>query len=184
MRGALLVLLLGALALMLQGALTTFLPPALCPDLRLLLVIGAALHLGAGSGLLVTAALGYGTDLLSGALLGQNAFLGLLVFAAARAVDGTLDLRRPLPTAIFAAVVSPLCGLGLTGLAWLFGAGPPLDLHAVLGMGLQAALNGACAPFVISAVGEAVAWTGEVEAPRRSGSLGRPTPLGGVRSPR
>lgn len=184
MRGALLLLFLGALALMLQGALATFLPPALCPDLRLLLVIGAALHLGAASGLLVTAALGYGTDLLSGALLGQNALLGLLVFAAARAVDGTLELRRPIPTAIFAAVVSPLCGLGLTGLSWLFGAGPPLDLHAVLVLGLQALVNAVCAPFVISAVGEGVGWTGEAEAPRRGGSLGRPTPLGGARSPR
>jgi len=183
-RAALLVLLLGALALILQGALATFVPPALCPDLRLLVVMGAALHLGAASGLLVTAALGYGTDLLSGALLGQNAFLGLLVFAAARAVDGTLELRRPIPTATFAAVVSPLCGIGLTGLSWLFGAGPPLDLHAALVLGVQALVNGVCAPFMVSVVGEVAGWVDEVELPRRGGSLGRPTPLGGARSPR
>ena len=139
---------LGGAALILQGVLATVLPPRWCPDLLFLVVVATGLCAPIASGLLVAAALGYATDLLSSSLLGEHALLFAIVFAATRRGNRKLNLRGDLPRAIFVALLTVAYALGLSGLGWAFGRPPVLSLSLLPSLALHAAVNALATPFV------------------------------------
>lgn len=146
MRPALAVLGLGGLGVALQGALADLLPRAVVPELGLLAVVGAALVLGRGSGMAVAFLLGLGADLLSGALLGQQAALRLLAFAVTVGLGGSLDLGRGLPLAVFVFALVLGDGIALLGLTRLFLGPVPVSLGELEVLAGRAALTAALAP--------------------------------------
>jgi hypothetical protein len=148
MRPTLALLGLGLLAAVVQGALSQLLPAWAVPDLSLLLTLAVALVLGAGSGLLVAAAVGLGADMVSGTLLGQLACLRLLELTFTRAIAGQLDLRRGLPLAIFAFALVWIDGLGQAGLSWLFLGAFPLQPGEIVTLCLRALVTAPFAPLV------------------------------------
>jgi rod shape-determining protein MreD len=108
------VLLLGFAALVVQGALARTIAPPWCPDLALLVVIGIGLRWpGFLAGLLIVVPLGYAMDLLSGSLMGQHAFMRLVVYLTAAVASRQLDLSGGLPVAIFVFGVTIFYGLGI-----------------------------------------------------------------------
>jgi rod shape-determining protein MreD len=110
------VLALLALAtLVLQGAAAALVSPWLVPDLGLLLVVSVAVAAGPAEGMLVAAAVGLGTDLLTGAPVGHHLLLRLVVFAVARVLAAPFHLR----TATLCALVFGLCVLDALGTAAL-----------------------------------------------------------------
>ncbi len=107
----------GWAALVLQSVAARLAPPALCPELGLLVVVGLGLCMPAPSGLLLAAAIGYATDLLSGSLFGQHALLSVLAFGATRAASRGLNFRGAAARAIYAGLLSAAYAFGLAGLA-------------------------------------------------------------------
>jgi rod shape-determining protein MreD len=153
MKRGLALLLAGVVALMLQGAAALVVPARFLPDLGLLLVIGLALCLrSTAAGVLLAALLGYASDLLSGTLLGQHALLRMAAYAAARFGSARLNLRGPLPQALFVMLLSVAYACALWALVAFFvpgaGGAPLLTLHELLP---HAVVNGVCAPFVSAA---------------------------------
>jgi rod shape-determining protein MreD len=139
---------LGGAALILQGVLATVLPPRACPDLLFLVVVATGLCAPIASGLLVAAALGYATDLLSSSLLGEHALLFAVAFGATRRGNRKLNLRGDLPRAIFVAFLTVAYALCLSGLGWAFGRPPILSLSLLPSLVLHAAVNALAIPIV------------------------------------
>lgn len=133
-----------------QGALAPFLPRGIFPDLGLLLVIalGVALR-STAAGLALSAWLGFVSDLLSGALLGQHALLRLLAFGVARATSSHVNLQGPLTQMGLAAVLTLASAFGVFALTAFFesGAATVFPLADLL---LHTAANALAAPFVVS----------------------------------
>jgi rod shape-determining protein MreD len=152
-RGALVLLALGLLLLVLQSALGTILPVHGVPDFGLLVPVAAALLLGPASGLLVTAAVGLGADMLSGSLLGQQAALRICAFGLTRALASQLDLRRTLPLMVYTAGVALLDALGMAGLSRVFLGAFPLGLHDAEAVAARAALCALAVPPVLGIAG-------------------------------
>jgi len=148
-RDALIVFAAGCLGLAVEAALLAQLPPALVPELSLLFPITAALLLGPLAGLLVCAALGFGADALSGALLGQHAFLRLVEYAAVRLVIGQFDLLRPLPFAAFALAVALADAAGSAALIQYFLGGFAPDRNTLVQVGARAFATALAAPLVL-----------------------------------
>jgi rod shape-determining protein MreD len=149
-----------------HGTLATLLPAALAPDLTLVLTVAVAVTGPPLSGLFFAAGVGFGADLLSGALLGQHALLRILVFAAARALGAQFDLRRGLPLAIFVGVLSVADALGLLVLGSLFQETTLLGFDAVgvvLARSLWAAL---LAPVTVRALNALQEWLEEGDTRR------------------
>jgi rod shape-determining protein MreD len=154
-------------ALVLQGALAALLPPALVPDLGLLLAVVAAVVAPALPALLLAAGVGFGADLLSGTLLGQQALLRLLAFAATRFVSGQFHLERGVPLATFCLALGGLDALGLAGLSWLFAGASPFGWEALPTLAVRALLGAALVPFVHGVVGGLSETLQEGDTPRR-----------------
>jgi rod shape-determining protein MreD len=139
----------GLLLIVLEGALAQGFSVRFIPDFSLLVTIAAALAFPPGRGMILAVVFGLGTDMLSGSLLGQVAFLRLLEFGLAQALAGQLDLRRTVPAAVFAATLVGIDSLGLVGLSRLFLGGFPVAWSELVGLAPRALLTGACAPFVL-----------------------------------
>jgi rod shape-determining protein MreD len=168
MRRAAALLVLGIGCLVLQGAAATVAPPPYCPDLALLVVLGMGLRWeGLPSGFGLAAALGYATDVLSGSLLGQHVLLRLFAFAGAHLGSRQLNLRGPLPLALFAAGVTVAYGIGLLALTRFFATPAAASWSWGIDLIQHALVNAIFAPWVSSAVERVSAWTGEDEAGRR-----------------
>ena len=168
MRRALALVALGLLAVFVQGALATHLRPPWSPDLGLLVVVAFGLHWrGFAGGLCASAALGYVSDVLSGSLFGQHALLRLLAFAGARLASRQLNLRGPLPLAIFAAALTAVYALALLALTSFFTGAADWGLGGVVDTLRHALINALGAPVVAAAVERVATWTGEDEAARR-----------------
>jgi cell shape-determining protein MreD len=158
---------LGVLAPMLQGAAGTFVPARFCPDLALLLVVALGLCWRSTSGgLLLAAGLGYATDLLSGALLGQHALLRVLEFLAARLASHHLNLRGPLPQSVFVAGLAAANGLALGALTSFFAAGFGPGWISAGDVWPQALVDALCAPFAVRGVERLLARLGDEDARR------------------
>lgn len=166
-RSALALTALGLAALVLQGTLAALLPPALVPDLGLLVALSAAVSAPALPALALAAGVGFGADLLSGTLLGQQALLRLLAFAGTRFVSGQFHLERGLPLATFCLAVGLLDALGLAGLSWLFTGASPFGLEGLPTLVVRAVLGAALVPFVHGLVGGLSETLQEGDAPRR-----------------
>jgi len=147
MRPALALLLLGWLAALVQGGLAHVLPGWAVPDLSLLVTIAAAAALEPGYGLVVAAGIGLGSDMISGPLLGQFAFLRLIELTLARGVAGQLDLRRGLPLTVFAFALVLFDGLAQLALGRLLLGSFPLQPLELLGLAGRALVSAPLAPF-------------------------------------
>jgi rod shape-determining protein MreD len=164
----------GLVALVLQGALATLLVPPWCPDLALLVLVAIALRWeGVAGGLLLAATLGYATDLLSGSLLGQHAILDLFAFLATLAATRRLNLRGPWPLAFFVACLSMVYGIAMLVITGFFIGGAPLRWGWIGAQLIHAAVSGAFAPAVSSAVGLVAEWVGDDESGHRPIALHR-----------
>jgi rod shape-determining protein MreD len=164
----LVLLTLGVFALMVQGVVAQVLPANLVPDFALLLVVAIALRLrGAASGVVLAALLGYTTDLLSGSLLGQHALLRMAAYGVARFGSARLNLRGPLPQALFVGILSIAHAVGLWGLFAFFAAdtgSPLLTLRELLP---HALVNTIAAPFVTQGIGALLERLGDDEGGQR-----------------
>jgi rod shape-determining protein MreD len=140
---------LGLLVPIFQGAVAAFLPRGVCPDLGLLLVIalGVALR-STATGLAVSAWLGFVSDLLSGALLGQHALLRVLAFGVARLTSSHMNLQGPFTQMGLAAGLTLASALGMLALTAFFDAGTALVFPAAP-LFWHTAVNALCAPFVM-----------------------------------
>jgi rod shape-determining protein MreD len=158
---------LSLLVLIVQASAGRVLAPQWCPDLGLLLVIGFGLSLrSATSGIALAALVGYLSDLLSGSLLGQHMLLRMAAFAAARVGSRRLNLRGPLPLAIFAAALSAAHGLALWALVTFFASGAAPLWPPVGDFLAQALVNGLLAPLVAAGVARACQALGDEEGAR------------------
>jgi rod shape-determining protein MreD len=164
----LVLLVLGVAALMAQGVMTQTLPAHLVPDFGLLLVVAIALCMrGAASGVLLAALLGYTTDLLSGSLLGQHALLRMASYGVARFGSARLNLRGPLPQALFVVLLSIAHAVGLWGLFAFFAPDIGSSLLTLRELLPHALVNGIVAPFVTQGVGALLGRLGDDEGTQR-----------------
>ena len=115
-----------------QGTLASLFPRAMVPDLTLVATVAVAVTARPLAGLCFAAGIGFGADILSGALLGQHALMRLVVFAAARLLGAQFDLRQRIPLAIFVAVLSCVDAFGLWALGRVFQEGSIFGLEGVL----------------------------------------------------
>jgi len=164
----LVLLALGVVALMVQGVVTQVLPAYWVPDFGLLLVVAIALCLrGAASGVVLAALLGYATDLLSGSLLGQHVLLRMTAYGVARFGSARLNLRGPLPQALFVGFLSVAHAVGLWGLFSFFAADTGSSLLTLRELLIQALVNGIAAPFVSQGIGALLDRLGDDDASQR-----------------
>lgn len=167
MRETLVLFAAGVVGLALESALLAQLPFVTVPALSLLFPIAAALLLGPASGLVVSAALGFGADMLSGALLGQHAFLRLIEFVLVRTAVGQFDLARPLPFALFAFAVALADAAGSAALIQFFLGSFGADPRALGLVALRALTTAAAAPLVLGLARRVAAWgSGDAETRR------------------
>ncbi len=166
MRRALALAGLGLAALILQSVATAVLPARFVPDLALLLAIAAAVSATPIEGMLLATGVGYGADLLSGALLGQQALLRLAAFGVTRVVSGQFHLKG-LPLAICVASVTLADAAGTAGIGWLFAGDPWLGLHDPLALATRAVVNALAAPFAVGLLDTVLELLTERETRRR-----------------
>lgn len=166
MKSWLALLVAGLLALFGQGVAGLFVSARFVPDLALLLVVGAAIWLRSpAAGVLLAAALGYATDCLSGSLLGQHMLLAVGAYGVARAAATRLNLRGPLPQAVFVTCLAALHALALDTLVAF--VSPQVASRVAFSDALVHALVcGVAAPFVIDLVARLLASLGEDEGQR------------------
>ena len=168
MKQVLALLSLGVIALMVQGVVTQVLPAQWVPDLGLLLVVAIAVGLrGAASGIVLAALLGYATDLLSGSLLGQHALLRMGAYGVARFGSARLNLRGPLPQALFVGLLSVAHAVGLWGLFAFFAADSGSSLLTLRELLPHALVNGIAGPFVTQGIGALLDRLGDDESSQR-----------------
>jgi rod shape-determining protein MreD len=158
---------LSLLVLIVQASAGRILAPEWCPDLGLLLVVGFGLSLrSATSGVALAALVGYLSDLLSGSLLGQHMLLRMAAFGAARVGSRRLNLRGPVPLAIFVAALSAAHGLALWALVSFFASGAAPLWPPVGDFLAQAVVNGLLAPLVAAGVARVCQALGDEEGAR------------------
>ncbi len=154
---------------MVQGVVTQVLPAHLVPDFGLLLVVSIALCLrGAATGVVLAALLGYATDLLSGSLLGQHAVLRMAAYGVARFGSARLNLRGPLPQALFVGLLSVAHAVGLWGLFAFFAADIGSPLVTLRELLAHALVNGIAAPFVSQGIRALLDRLGDDEGTQRA----------------
>ena len=153
---------------MLQGALSPFLPAAFRPDLALLVVFALSLSWrNTATGLVLAAVCGFVVDLFSGALLGQNALLSVLVFVGARVLSVHVSMLGALPQMICAAALTAVHAIGVVGLTTLFTPGADFSLLRLGIIVPRVAVNALAAPPVSWAVTGLVGWISGEDVARR-----------------
>lgn len=158
----------GGAALVVQGGIATFLPPPWCPDFAFLIVLAMGLVWDAPvAGLFVAALLGFGADLLSGSLLGQNALFRLLLFVAARTASRRVNIRGAVPLACFVAAATVVYGLGMVAITSTYMGGSGLGWSGLADLLRHAAVNALFASPMLLGVQSAVAWASDSDAGRR-----------------
>ncbi|MGH0032149.1 MAG: hypothetical protein ACQGVC_20355 [Myxococcota bacterium] len=140
---------LGLVVPILQGVVAGFLPRGFCPDFGLLLVValGVAVRSTAG-GLALVAWLGFVSDLLSGALLGQHALLLVLAYGVARVASTHVNLQGTLTQMGLAAGLTLASAVGTFALTAFFDSSTARVFPGAEVL-WHAAVNAAVAPFVI-----------------------------------
>jgi len=165
-RGLVLVA-LGIAALMFHGAATSVVPARFVPDVGLLLVFAVALAVRSPvEGVALAGVFGFGTDLLSGGLLGQHVLLRMAAYGAARVGGARLNLRGALPRAVFVFFLTLGHAVGLWLLSLFFA---PDAARGLMGPGTilsQALVNAALAPFSTELVSHVASWLSEDEPGR------------------
>lgn len=160
--------LLGAFVPMLQGVAAYFLPARWVPDLGLLLVVALGLcWRTVGGGMALSCAIGFVADLLSGSLLGQHALLRMFAFGAARVGSQALNLRGPLPQAVFVAGLTVVNAGAFGALTAFFTPGPEMPWVVWRDVGPQALVNSIAAPIVAVLTAALVRTLSDDDAGRR-----------------
>ncbi len=176
MREALALFAAGLVALLVESAALQHLPAVVVPELSLLFPVAAALLLEPLAGLLVAVGLGFGADMLSGALYGQHAFLRLAEYAAVRGLAGQLDLRRPLPLAAFGFAVAALDAAAAAGVTRFFLGTFPVSAGELVRVAGRALASAVAAPSAIALARAASAW-GSLDEARREMRLDTKRPM-------
>lgn len=150
--------------MVMQGALALWLPPPFCPDLGLLVVICLGLSWPTlTTGLLLVGLLGFGADLLSNSLMGQQALLRIITFIGAYVASRQFNLKGSVPLMVFTGGVSLLYGLAVQGLSFFFmgavagqGAGWLVDSvwHACINALVVPVVSGLCGRIFVWVIGE------------------------------
>ena len=167
MKRALALFALGLTGLMFQGAVTSVVPVRFVPDFGLLLVFGIALSIrNPVAGVALSAVVGYATDLLSGALMGQHVLLRMTAYGVARVGGARLNLRGALPRALFVFFLTLGHALGLWLLLVFFLPAASGGLLAPGTVLTQALVNALLAPITTELVGLLSARLGEDETGR------------------
>ncbi|CAG0995836.1 hypothetical protein MYXO_02680 [Myxococcaceae bacterium] len=167
MRAAVALIGIGAVGLVVEGALASFVPALLLPDLALSFAMAAALFLPGAAALFSLAGVGFASDLLAGAPLGLHVLSLLVPFAIARIANGSLELRRGVPEAVLAAILSPVQAAGFILLLGLYGAPPEMGFWPGFAIVVRTVANAALAPPVCALVEALAAATGELDPTRR-----------------
>jgi len=169
----------GIAAIVAQGVVNIFVPARFTPDLSLLVVVGVGLHWATASGgVAIATLLGFAADLLSGSLLGEHALLRLLEFGAARFASRHLNLRGPLPQAVFVVVLTVANAFGVGLLNSFFTSRGGIDAVMLRYVVPHAFANALFAPLLSRAVERLINFFGDEEGGRRLLRLeprGRPT---------
>jgi rod shape-determining protein MreD len=138
----------GIAAVLAQGVVNGFVPARFTPDLSLLVVVAVGLHWrGAAGGVAIATLLGFAADLMSASLLGEHALLRLLEFGAARFASRHLNLRGPIPQAVFVVVLTAANALGIGLLNSFFTARGGIDLVMLRNVVPHAFANALFAPL-------------------------------------
>lgn len=167
MKRALALIALGLFAPIVQGAIVPFLPRGACPDAGLLLVVAIGLTLrSSGQGVVLAAGVGFVADLLSGALLGSNAFLWVLAFGVARFTSLHVNLKGPFMQMALAGALTLGAALGIAGLTAFFGSTGSHSLVAPVELLRQVIANALMAPIAVVLVGRLVARLSDDGGPR------------------
>jgi len=152
------LLVIGTVLLMLEGAIARVVPVRFVPDLGLLMVLAFALSVrNPGTGVLLSAYLGFVTDVFSGALLGQHMLLLIVMFGVARFSGSRLNLRGPLPQSLFVAALVVFQSGALWALTAFFVAPSSVGLVNPTDILPYALITGLVAPFVSEAVARLIA---------------------------
>lgn len=158
----------GALLTLFQGAAAAFVPARFVPDLAFLWVLALGLcWRSAGGGLSIAAALGFLADLLSNSLFGQHALLRLVAFGAARVGSRSLNLRGPLPQAVFAGALTVVNAAAFGALTAFFTPGSDVPWLVWRDLGPQIPINALFAPIVAAAAARVVRMVGDDDSGRR-----------------
>lgn len=161
------LVLVGLLGLMAHSAAALVVPARFLPDVGLLLVVAVALTVRSPVlGVLFAGLLGYTTDLLSGTLLGQHVLLRLGAYGAARVVSARLNLRGPLPLAVFVLILSVIHALALWALAAFFLPGGVVAPGVLRDLVPHALANALLAPVVTALVAAIVRRLGDDDSGR------------------
>ncbi|MCH7707890.1 MAG: hypothetical protein E2O66_09485 [Deltaproteobacteria bacterium] len=153
MKHGLVLLLIGTVVLMIEGAIARVVPVRFVPDLGLLLVVAFALSVrNPGTGVLLSAYLGFVTDVFSGALLGQHVLLYIVMFGVSRFSGSRLNLRGPLPQSLFVAVLAVFQSGALWALTAFFVVSSGVGLVHPTDVLPYALITGLVAPFVSEGV--------------------------------
>jgi rod shape-determining protein MreD len=159
---AVVLLALSTLVLMIEGAIAAMVPVRFVPDLGLLLVLAFALSVrNPTAGVLLAAYLGFVTDVFSGALLGQNVLLSIVLFGISRFSGARLNLRGAIPQALFAAGLCVFQSGALWALTVFFAAGSGVGLVRVGDVVPYALMTALVAPPVCEGVAKLVARLGD-----------------------
>jgi len=169
----------GIAAILAQGVVNIFVPARFTPDLSLLVVVGVGLHWGGASGgAAIATLLGFSADLLSGSLFGEHALLRLLEFCAARFASRHLNLRGPIPQAVFVMVLTAANAFGVGLLNSFFTSRGGIDVVMLRYVVPHAFANALFAPLLSRLVERLIDFFGDEEGGRRLLRLeprGRPT---------
>ena len=144
---------LGLLGMMAHSVAALVVPARFLPDVGLLLVVAVALSVRSPVlGVLFAVLFGYTTDLLSGTLLGQHVLLRLGVYGVARVVSARINLRGPLPLALFVLILSVIHACALWALAAFFLPGGVVAPGVLGDLVPHAVANALLAPVVTAPV--------------------------------
>ncbi len=157
---------LGLFGVAIQAIAADAFSAQLVPDLSLLAALAAALVLGPAEGMIVAFTLGLGSDMVSGSLLGQHAFVRVIEFVMVRGFASQLDLRRFVPQVAVGFVLSLVDAALMGGVSLLFVSAFTVAWNEIGGLLARALLTGAAAPAVGQLARATTAWLSETEARR------------------
>ena len=158
---------LGLLGMMAHSVAALVVPARFLPDVGLLLVVAVALSVRSPVlGVLFAVLFGYTTDLLSGTLLGQHVLLRLGVYGVARVVSARINLRGPLPLALFVLILSVIHACALWALAAFFLPGGVVAPGVLGDLVPHAVANALLAPVVTALVAALVRRLGDDDTGR------------------
>ena len=167
MKAVLVLAVLGSFALMLQSAAALWLPARWLPDLGLLCVVALAVSVRSPVlGTFLAVALGYVTDLLSGALLGQHALLYLGAYGIARVLSSSVNLRGPFSLALFVLVLAFAHTVVLHAISAFFARGWAVLATSLEDVAVHALVTALAAPLVVGIVSRAAARLGDDDSGR------------------